>query len=251
MHVEVKSKVIVDTSHDKVKVLYDVQFVSDLGYNLISIGQLITDKYSLRFDDNVCVITNKKSGKKVRITMTPNNIFSLDVSNMKNFALAASAKDDSKLWHLRKYARDLLIKFGLLNCKPAATLMNIGEKLQLNDGAEIDDARGFRSLVGGLIYLTHTRSDITFSVGVISRLCGFTDSDYAGSLDDRQSILAHVLTLDLGVVTWSSKKQATTTSSTSEIEYIVATLAACQAIWLRKMLAELQNKPRKCNRYIL
>jgi len=69
----------------------------------------------------------------------------------------------------RKYAKDLLTKFGLLNCKPAATPMNVGEKLQLKDGAEMDDARSFRSMVGGLIYLTHTRPDIAFSVGVISR----------------------------------------------------------------------------------
>lgn len=179
----------------------------------------------------------------------------------------------------RKYARDLLIKFGLLSCKPAATPTNVGEKLQLNDGAEMDDAITFRSLVGGLIYLTHTRPDIAFSVGVISRfmqqpskvhfgaakrvlryiagtmdygiwysqvsnfrLCGFTDSDYAGSLDDRRSISAHVFTLGSGVINWSSKKQATTTLSTSEAEYIAATSAACQAIWLRRMLAELQHK---------
>ncbi|KAF3649091.1 hypothetical protein FXO38_17852 [Capsicum annuum] len=74
------------------------------------------------------------------------------------------------------------------------------------------------------------------------RLCGFTDSDYAGSLDDRWSVSAHVFTLDLGVVTWSSKKQATTMLSTSETEYIVATSAAYQVICLRRMLAELQHK---------
>ncbi|XP_016549467.1 secreted RxLR effector protein 161-like [Capsicum annuum] len=140
----------------------------------------------------------------------------------------------------------------------------------------MDDARSFRILVGGLIYLTHTRPDIVFSVGVISRfmqqsskvhfgaakrvlryiagtmdygiwysqvsnfrLCGFTDSDYVGSLDDRQSISAHVSTLGSGVVTWSSKKQATTTLSTLEAEYFAATSATYQAIWLRRMLAEL------------
>ncbi|PHU18833.1 hypothetical protein BC332_09984 [Capsicum chinense] len=182
----------------------------------------------------------------------------------------------------RKYARDLLIKFGFLNCEPAATPLNIGEKLQLNDGAEMDDARSFRSLVGGLIYLTHTHPDIAFSVGVISRfmqqpskvyfgaakrvlryiagttdygiwysqvsnfrLCGFIGSDYAGSLDDRRSILAHVFTLSSGVVTWSSKKKATTMLSILEADYIVATSAACQAIWLRRMLAELQHKQER------
>ncbi|KAM3308877.1 secreted RxLR effector protein like [Capsicum chacoense] len=157
--------------------------------------------------------------------------------------------------------------------------MNVGEKLQLNDGAEMDDTRSFRSLVGGLIYLTHTRPDIAFSVGVISRfmlklskvhfgaakrvlhyipgtmdygiwysqvsyfrLYEFTDSDYAGSLDNRRSVSAYVFTLGSAVVIWSSKKQATTTLSTSEAEYIAATSAVCQAIWLRRMLAELQHK---------
>uniref|UniRef100_A0A3Q7GFS2 Reverse transcriptase Ty1/copia-type domain-containing protein n=1 Tax=Solanum lycopersicum TaxID=4081 RepID=A0A3Q7GFS2_SOLLC len=60
----------------------------------------------------------------------------------------------------RKYAKDLLIKFGLVNCKPGATPMNIGEKLQLHGGTEMDDVRSFRSMVGGLTYLTHTRPDI-------------------------------------------------------------------------------------------
>ncbi|KAH0661062.1 hypothetical protein KY290_029883 [Solanum tuberosum] len=64
MQVEGKGKVAVDTSHDKVKMLDDVQFVPDLGFNLLSVGQLMADGYSLLFDDDACVITNKKSGKK-------------------------------------------------------------------------------------------------------------------------------------------------------------------------------------------
>ncbi|XP_016562986.2 uncharacterized mitochondrial protein AtMg00810-like [Capsicum annuum] len=163
-----------------------------------------------------------------------------------------------------KYAMDFLIKFGLLNCKPAATPMNVGEKLQLNNRAQIDYARSFRSLVGVLIYLTHTCFDIAFSISVISRfmqqpskvhfgaakkvlcyiagtkdyeiwyshvsnfrLCGFIDSDYVGSLNDIRSISTYFFTLGSGVVTWTSKKQATTTLSTSEIKYISATSAVC------------------------
>jgi len=178
----------------------------------------------------------------------------------------------------RKYARDLLNKFGMLNCKHAATSMNISEKLQQVNEEELTDAKRFRSLVGGLIYLTHTRPDIAFSVGVVSRfmqqpskvhygaakrilryiagtldygiwysntnnfrLCGYTDSDYGSSLDDRRSVSANVFTLGSGAVTWSSKKQATTTLSTSEAEYIAATSATCQAVWLRRVLADLQQ----------
>ncbi|XP_047259520.1 uncharacterized mitochondrial protein AtMg00810-like [Capsicum annuum] len=115
----------------------------------------------------------------------------------------------------RKYDRELLVKFGLLNCKPAVTPMNVGEKLRLNEGAEMDDARSFRSLVGAkrvLRYIAGTIDNgIWYSQVSNFKLCGFTDSDYAGSLDDRRSISNHVFTLGSGVVTWSSKKQATTT----------------------------------------
>lgn len=147
MQVEGKGKVVVHTSHDKVKMLDNVQFVPDLGYNLLSVGQLMTDGYSVWFDDDACVITNKKSGKKVCITMTPNNMFPLDVSNMENFALAASAKDDSKLWHLR---------YGHLNIKGLKLLVDKGMVLGL---PKIDSIE----LCEGCIYEKQTRK--SFPVG--------------------------------------------------------------------------------------
>ncbi|XP_037493577.1 uncharacterized protein LOC119370128 [Jatropha curcas] len=70
-------------------------------YNLLSVGQLMAGGHSILFDDNTCVITNKKLSRRVQIPMTLNKMFPLDVSNMENFALAANAKDDSMLWHLR------------------------------------------------------------------------------------------------------------------------------------------------------
>ncbi|XP_016567302.2 uncharacterized mitochondrial protein AtMg00810-like [Capsicum annuum] len=103
----------------------------------------------------------------------------------------------------RKYGRDLLNEFGMLNCMPVATPMNINEKLQqVNEEEELADARRFRSLVGGLIYLTYTRPDIAFSVGVVSRFMQqppkvhydaakkilYTDSNYGSSLNDRRSV---------------------------------------------------------------
>ncbi|XP_020533827.1 uncharacterized mitochondrial protein AtMg00810-like [Jatropha curcas] len=181
----------------------------------------------------------------------------------------------------RKCAKDIISKFGMLSYKPAATPMNINEKLQHEDEAEMAYARRFRSSVGGLIYLMHTRPDIAFPVDVISKfmqqpskvhyearkrvlryvagtmeygiwyskssnfkLYGFTDSDWTGLLDDRQIISANVFTLGSGVITWSSKKQATVALSTSEAKYIIATSAACQAIWLRKVLADLQQEQK-------
>jgi hypothetical protein len=76
------------------------------------------------------------------------------------------------------------------------------------------------------------------------KLCGYTDSDWASSLDDRRSVSANVFTLGSGVITWSSKKQTIAALSTSEAEYVAATSAACQAIWLRRVLADLQQKQK-------
>lgn len=45
----------------------------------------------------------------------------------------------------------------MVNCNSVVTPMNVNEKLQVEDGTEVDDAMKFRSIVGGLIYLMHTR----------------------------------------------------------------------------------------------
>uniref|UniRef100_A0A3Q7FHK1 Reverse transcriptase Ty1/copia-type domain-containing protein n=1 Tax=Solanum lycopersicum TaxID=4081 RepID=A0A3Q7FHK1_SOLLC len=81
----------------------------------------------------------------------------------------------------KKYAFDLHKRSGLVNFKSAAKPININEKLQQQDGTGQANARTFRSLIGGLIYLAHTRPNISYSVGVVSRLLGFTDKDWGGS----------------------------------------------------------------------
>ena len=69
----------------------------------------------------------------------------------------------------RRYVEDLLTKSDFFNCKPATTPINVDEKMQPKNGAKMDDARSFKSMVGGLIFLTHTHPGIAFFVGVISR----------------------------------------------------------------------------------
>lgn len=80
----------------------------------------------------------------------------------------------------KKYALDLK-RFGLVNCKSAATPMNMNEKLQQKDGTGQANARSFRSLVGGLIYLSHTRPDISYSVGVVSRFMSNPSKHHFGA----------------------------------------------------------------------
>ncbi|CAJ2666963.1 unnamed protein product [Trifolium pratense] len=70
-------------------------------------------------------------------------------------------------------------------------------------------------------------------------LVGWSDSDYAGDLDDRKSTAGYVYMLGSSAVSWSSKKQAIVTLSTTEAEFVAAASCACQGIWLRRILEEL------------
>ena len=69
----------------------------------------------------------------------------------------------------RKYILDLLKETGKLGCKPASTPIDNKYKLNTEDGEPLEDINKFQRLVEKLIYLTVTRSDISFSVSQISK----------------------------------------------------------------------------------
>ena len=71
-------------------------------------------------------------------------------------------------------------------------------------------------------------------------LIGYVDADYAGDRDRRRSTTAYVFTLCGCCVSWKSQLQPIVALSTTEAEYIAATEAAKEAIWLKGLLTELQ-----------
>ena len=62
-----------------------------------------------------------------------------------------------------------------------------------------------------------------------NHLSGYTDSDFAGSLDDKKSTSGHAFHLGSNLISWASKKQPIVSISFAEEEYVVATSASCQA----------------------
>ncbi|XP_069152763.1 secreted RxLR effector protein 161-like [Solanum lycopersicum] len=168
------------------------------------------------------------------------------------------------------------------NCNLAETPTEAGLQLVKypEEGRKVD-SRVFKQIVGSLMYLTTTRPDIMYSVSLVSRymecpqeihlvaakrilryvqgtidcgvfykrgnksdFLGFTGSEYARYKDDRKSTSAYVFMLGSGAVAWSSKKQSIITSSITEAEFVAVTACACQAIWFRRILEELQFKQR-------
>jgi hypothetical protein len=70
-------------------------------------------------------------------------------------------------------------------------------------------------------------------------LTGYSDSDLAGDVDDRKSTSGSVFLLGSCLVTWASQKQRVVALSSCEAEYIASANAACQGIWLSRLLGEL------------
>lgn len=77
-------------------------------------------------------------------------------------------------------------------------------------------------------------------------MIAFTDSDYAGDLEDRKSTPGYVFMLSGGAVSWSSKKQPIVTLSTTEAEFVVAATCACQAVWMGRILEKLNHVQDGC-----
>ena len=70
-------------------------------------------------------------------------------------------------------------------------------------------------------------------------LHGYTDVDWAGSVVDRKSTSGCCFNLGSASISWMSRKQKSVALSTAEAKYIAASMAYCEAIWLRKLFSEL------------
>jgi hypothetical protein len=178
----------------------------------------------------------------------------------------------------RKYISDLLRRTNMLSSKGVPTPMLPTEKLSLDGGEKLspDDATRYRSVVGALQYLLLTRPDISFSVnrvcqfmsaptnvhwGAVKRilcylhdtialglrftrtgsslLSAFSDADWAGNPDDRRSTGGYAIFLGGNLISWSSRKQATVSRSSTESEYKAVADAMAEVIWLQVLLMEL------------
>ena len=70
-------------------------------------------------------------------------------------------------------------------------------------------------------------------------LKGFSDTNWAGDPDTQCSTSGYVFLLGGGAISWGSKTQTSPALSSTEVEYIGATHATQEALWLRQMLFDL------------
>jgi len=78
-----------------------------------------------------------------------------------------------------------------------------------------------------------------YEASIELQVYGYIDADWAGSISDRRSTSGFMFSFGSATVTWSSKKQPTVALSSTEAEYRGAAMAACEVVWLRKLLGDL------------
>jgi hypothetical protein len=86
---------------------------------------------------------------------------------------------------------------------------------------------------------------LQFSAIPSKEVLGYSDADWGGDLEDKKSTTWFVFIMKGGAISWSSKRQPTITLSTTEVEYMGNTQATKEAIWITKLMMDLQCMEEK------
>ena len=178
-----------------------------------------------------------------------------------------------------KYIESILLREGLGRSNSISTPLDPNITLVPNpDGNVGDRSNAYASLLGELQYIaTATRPDIAYAVNQLASytanpslqhhtalkcilqylsgtrthgitykavkdhldfFTGYADAAYANT-DDYRSTTGYVFLAGEGAITWSSKKQISTASSSTHAEYVALSEASCEACWLRNLYSKL------------
>ena len=131
------------------------------------------------------------------------------------------------------------LMYAMLCTRPdIAYAVSVTSRYQANPGE-----RHWTAVKSILKYLRRTK-DLILSYGCPEmNIEGYSDSDFQSDLDDRKSTSGFIFTCNGGAVSWKSSKQTTTADSTTEAEYIAASEAGKEAVWMRKFVVELGVVP--------
>ncbi|GKD05517.1 ribonuclease H-like domain-containing protein [Tanacetum coccineum] len=150
----------------------------------------------------------------------------------------------------KKYALQLLERAHMVTCNPSRTPVDTESKLGPED-APVQDPTLYRSLAGGLRYLTFTRPDFSYAgtldlglhlyASSTTSLVGYTDTDWAGCPSTRRSSSGYCVFLGDNLLSWSAKRQHTLSRSSAEAEYQGVPNVVAETAWLRNLLRELHS----------
>jgi hypothetical protein len=169
----------------------------------------------------------------------------------------------------RQYALNKLSEYGMTGWKPISIPLEQNVKLSADEGDLVEDTTMYRRIVGSLIYMTITRPNLNYAVGMVNQFMqtpqkphldamkrilryikhtlrcgtfyesksqlqvhGYTDANWADNVSNRRSTSGFMFSFGSGAVSWSSKKQPTVALLSTEAKYRGVAIATCEVIWL-------------------
>ena len=175
-----------------------------------------------------------------------------------------------------KYASELLSRAGLTDSKTVDTPVELNVHLTPIGGKPLSNPSLYRHLVGNLVYLTVTHTDISYAVHQVSQylsvprqthytailcilqylkgtlfhdlfysaqspfvLLTFSDVNWAGDPTDRRSTTGYCFLLGSSLISWQNNRQTHVARSSTDAEYRALTDTTSELIWLRWLLKDL------------
>ncbi|CAB3978874.1 Hypothetical predicted protein [Paramuricea clavata] len=205
-----------------------------------------------------------------------------DMGELKYILGLQVIQEDGKVyvhWSAYLYTASIIKKYGMENCKPVETPVDLSSKLvNAMEDSELFNKEEYQAVNSqSLLYLSSaTRSDITFAVNNVAKFSanptnehwtavkriflylkgtvnygllysenaspdcvGFSDADWTGGLNGRKSGSGYTCQIHDDAVSWRSKKQICVALSTAEAEYVALSVAVQAALWMRQLLTDL------------
>ncbi|XP_070040583.1 secreted RxLR effector protein 161-like [Nicotiana tomentosiformis] len=190
-----------------------------------------------------------------------------------NFFLRLQVKQSQKgtIISQQKYIKELLKRFEIETSKFIDTPIAIATRLDMDKPGSPVNQTMYRGIIGSLLYLTTSRPNIVFSVGLCARfqsnpkesylkaakrilryvkgtqdlvlyypsgdsfdLIGYADADYAGYLVDRKSTSGMAHFLGSCLISCGIRKQNSVALSTTKAEYVAAASCCAQSLWIKQ-----------------
>ncbi|KAK6121009.1 hypothetical protein DH2020_045246 [Rehmannia glutinosa] len=231
-------------------------------------------------DDIIFGSTNKKLCDKFSNLMQGK--FEMSMMGELTFFLGLQVKQlkDGTFISQTKYTRDLMKKFGMEEKSSVKIPMNTSVKMDMDtDGKHVDQTR-YRALIGSLLYLTASRPDITFAVGVCARFqsapkeshmtaaktilrylkgcqevglwypkeggfkpIGYSDSTIFGCRVDRRVLPVHAKCLKhIGFLVW---QEAKLNSHIHTEVHRLGTVIVAQVLWMRQQMRDYEIEEKE------
>ncbi|GKA39421.1 uncharacterized mitochondrial protein-like protein [Tanacetum coccineum] len=130
-------------------------------------------------------------------------------------------------------------KKGMVNVKHARTPLDPDVKLTYDSRTPLTDPSHYKTLVGKLIYLTVSISDIAFASQLLSQFSQLIVIVTATCLATRRLVTGFGIFLGNSLISWQSKKQLVVSKPSTEAEYRALADCSCEITWLNSLLQDL------------